>query len=661
MLASVHRALDLIPDKVNDLQVSQWAESRRYLPASLTSRPGPFRWATTPYLREIADCLSESSDVREVALMKGARIGYNVGIIENHIGYMIEQCPGAAMFVGANKEQAQTVTELRVDRMLETSGLMGRISSQTTKRANKKTGDSKGKKEFPGGFLLIGGPSGPFLRGTGIRYLYLDELDEWKLQIGARDKKKGVTANQGDPVALARRRTGEYPLTRKIVYGSTPLDDSTSKIKQLFLEGDQCYYYVPCPACGRMQVLKWRDDTREGDDRFRIKYETDAQGRLVFDLAPNGKPIPGTGHVWYECEDPGCRHKWRNSDKLTFLEKGEWRPTAQARTPNFRSFHISSLYSPVGMQSWEDIVLEWLKVGDDLTRLRSFVNTILGETWVESGEAPKHARVEQRALRSGYHVGTLPKDAKPLILTIGADVQKDRIEAEVVAWGRGRESWSVEYLTLPGDTADIDGDAWRALADVLGKEHAGLRSMMNLIDCGYNSPAVYAFCERYSSGVLPVKGDAHLAADRGERRIWALRQETGYQVQRVDLNTGYLKQETYNCLGYGTPDGLPPQNPFPGYCHHPVDYGEDYFRKLISEQKVIDDNGRVRWAPIPGHARNESLDARVYALGALYLVYGLHRQEVQEATTKALGREAQVEYAWADFWRELEDMKKALA
>ena len=40
-----------------------------------------------------------------------------------------------------------------------------------------------------------------------------------------------------------------------------------------------------------------------------------------------------------------------------------------------------------------------------------------------------------------------------LFLTAGADVQRDRIEVEVVAWGRGKASWSVDYRVIEGDTA----------------------------------------------------------------------------------------------------------------------------------------------------------------------------------------------------------------
>src|SRR5690554_6111930 len=72
------------------LTPSAWAEQKRYLPPSVTSLPGYYRFDVAPYLREIVDCLSVDSPVREVAVMKGVQICATVGILENAIGYFID-------------------------------------------------------------------------------------------------------------------------------------------------------------------------------------------------------------------------------------------------------------------------------------------------------------------------------------------------------------------------------------------------------------------------------------------------------------------------------------------------------------------------------------------------------------------------------------------
>jgi len=44
-------------------------------------------------------------------------------------------------------------------------------------------------------------------------------------------------------------------------------------------------------------------------------------------------------------------------------------------------------------------------------------------------------------------------------------VQKDRIEIDVWAWGRGLESWLVDHVVIEGGPARPE--AWEALTDLL--------------------------------------------------------------------------------------------------------------------------------------------------------------------------------------------------
>jgi Terminase large subunit gpA, endonuclease domain len=76
---------------------------------------------------------------------------------------------------------------------------------------------------------------------------------------------------------------------------------------------------------------------------------------------------------------------------------------------------------------------------------RSFKNSALGEPWVETDEAPDWQRLYER--REAWQIGTVPSGA--LFLTVGADVQKDRIEIDV-RWGRGHESWLFDHIVIEG-------------------------------------------------------------------------------------------------------------------------------------------------------------------------------------------------------------------
>lgn len=596
-----------VPRHVSLLTVSEWAERKRILPAGTTSQPGPFRWTVAPYMREIADCMSEISPVERVAVMKSAQVTYTVGVLENAIGYIIDAAPGPALFVSADEQMAQAAVELRVDRMIESAGLSHKIHSQVKKQHAKKTGDTKSKKEFAGGFLLAYGPnSGAKLRSFSIQYVLGDEIDAWPSTIGGEGKR----ANEGDVVYLLERRTAAFEGRRKILYGSTPLIAGHSRIQRLFLEGDQRVFEVPCKKCGTMQQLKWE----------HLHWDTDSDGRLQWDS------------VHYECSE--CGAHWSNDDKAWFLPRGVWRPTAEPVKPTYRSYHINALYSPLGMTSWNDMAFEFLRRKGTPADLQTFINTYLGEPWEARHNAPEYERI--MLYREGYELGSLPAEAKPLLVTVGADVQKDRIECEIVAWGWEKVSWSVDYRTFPGDTSDPSSNAWDGLRWTLEHSHAGLPVSMALIDAGFNTPVVYQFCSQYYAGVHPVMGDLRIGRYREIFKRTPVQDHAG--LERVDLYVDALKQEFYGYLvRVKNPDDDDPS----GYCHFPNAYSEQYFRQLTAEERVreITRDGRERYVWRKIRERNEAHDCRIYAMGAL----NVYAADVMES----LGSD---QIDWQKFW-----------
>ena len=113
-------------------------------------------------------------------------------------------------------------------------------------------------------------------------------------------------------------------------------------------------------------------------------------------------------------------------------------------------YHLSALYSPVGWTSWAEIARSWEEAQHNDAALKTAKNVLLGETWMESGEAPDWQRLYDR--RETLEAGIVP--AGGLFLTAGADVQKDRIEVDVWAWGRGLESWLVDHVVIEGGPGD---------------------------------------------------------------------------------------------------------------------------------------------------------------------------------------------------------------
>jgi phage terminase large subunit GpA-like protein len=215
---------------------------------------------------------------------------------------------------------------------------------------------------------------------------------------------------------------------------STPTIRGLSRIEREFEASDQRRYFVPCPHCGAMQWLQFE----------RLRWN-------------KGRPDTAA----YHCE--GCEKPIAEHHKTQMLERGEWRATAVSADPHSIGFHISALYSPLGWKSWQQIAREWLAAQGSEAMLRVARNTLLGETWVESGEAPEWQRLAER--RESYAGAQVPVGG--LFLTAGVDVQKDRIEVDVWAWGRGLGSWLVDHIVIAGGP-DYPA-CWDKLTALLGR------------------------------------------------------------------------------------------------------------------------------------------------------------------------------------------------
>jgi phage terminase large subunit GpA-like protein len=147
--------------------------------------------------------------------------------------------------------------------------------------------------------------------------------------------RRGRKNHQGDPLEqLERALRSHLRSGGKLLVISTPTVAGASRIAAEYERSDQRHYFVPCPDCGHMQVLRWRDE----------------EGRylLVCDRDGDGNPIPSTAK--YACQ--GCGVLIDERHKADMLARGEWRATYPDRP--VRGYHIWTAYSP--FVSWAQIV-----------------------------------------------------------------------------------------------------------------------------------------------------------------------------------------------------------------------------------------------------------------------------------------------------------------
>lgn len=592
--------------------LSAWADEHYYLSAESAAEPG--RWHTLPYQRGFMDAFTDP-EVWQVILMKSARVGWTK-CLNAVIGYYMDEDPCPIMLVQPTIEDAEGYSKEEIAPMLRDCPKLAAIVPPAKTRDSDNTILAK---RFRGGSLTMVGANSPRgFRRVSRKVVLFDETDGYPPSAGS----------EGDQFQLGVRRS-EYYWDRKIGAGSTPTIAGRSRIEQLFYTGDQRRYYVPCPECGHMQVLQFR----------HFKW-------------PPGKPE----RVVYVCI--GCGVEIDHRQKPAMLAAGEWRPGPHPQFPDdpapgpfagIASFHIWAAYSYSPNASWAQLVDEFLKANrEGPEHLKTYVNTVLGEPWRERGDAPEWQRLYDR--RERYEPGTCP--GRVLFVTAGVDVQKDRLVYEVVGWGRGKRSWSLEIGVLIGDTSDMTAKGpWPALAALLDKTFphavgAALSVSMLAVDSGYNTQTVYNWARGFPmSRVIAVRGvpTAHVllgAPSPVDITVSGKKLRRGYKVWPVASHLA--KAELYGWLAFAAPTdearAAGDEDP-PGFCHFPQ-HGEDYFKQLTAEQLISTKTKKgvvFSWEPIPGR-ENHYLDARIYARAAAARV-GIDRFKESDwaALEKGLG------------------------
>jgi phage terminase large subunit GpA-like protein len=544
------------------LTVSEWADAYRVLSSEAAAEPGKWSTSRAEYQRGMMDAVSDPS-IETIVLMTCAQVG-KTELINNVVGYHIHQDPAPMLVVQPTLEMAQTWSKDRLSPCLrDTPVLAGKVKDPRS----RDSGNTTLHKSFAGGHVTACGANSPSsLASRPCRIILCDEVDRYPLSAGS----------EGDPVSLAKKRSSTF-WNRKIILVSTPTEKGASRIEQAYDESDQRKYFVQCPDCDEYQVLKWSQVKWEDQNPYSARYTCECCGTL-----------------------------WDDTARFRAIRYGEWRATSEAKG-KIAGFHLNGLYSP-----WTPLyeaVSDFMSSKRDPMRLKTWVNTFLGETWEEQGDRIDEFDLIERCENWG---NDLPEDV--LLLTAGVDVQDNRLEIEIVGWGRGEESWSISYQTIYGDPST--SELWARLDTVLQEKftHPTLGEIIVRGACvdsgGHYTQQVYNYARlRAGRRVFAIKGIG------GEGKPVAGR-PTKNNIGKINLFP--VGVDTAKEIVYAR---LKMKEEGDGYCHFPIGRDEEYFRMLTAEKKVtkyFKGRPRMEWQKI--RTRNEALDCRVYATAALAIL-----------------------------------------
>lgn len=588
------------------MSLSEWADENFYLSSESSYTEG--RWKSLPFQVAILNAIGHD-DIRTINFIKSARVGYSQ-MIRAAVGYYTEHKSRNQLLFQPTDAAASGFMKAHLETMIRDVPVVKALAPWIGKKHRDNTMDTK---RFSNGKQLwcFGGTAAKNYREKSVDVVYYDELAAFDDDI----------EKEGSPTFLGDKRI-EGSVFPKSVRGSTPKVLGQCQITKAADESDYFFkFYIPCPHCGNEQPLEWGGkDCKHGlkwfDNNPRtVRYACIECGALSEQREMNPMQKQGV---------------WRDGDTWTKDGLAYYTNNDKIESPEAVSFHLWTAYSP--FTTWTRIVQDFQKTKKDPSKLKTFVNTTLGECWDDTeGE-----KIEPHALymRREFYQHSIP--VEKCVLTAAVDVQDDRVEIKVKAWVAGEESYNISYERLYGDLSR--SEIWELLARKLRQQYTLPSSLktdirLALIDSGgHFTDEVYLFSKKYGAQrFIPIKG--HSIMGKPIADFPRKRNKQGVYLTMIGTDTA--KEVITGRLLIPVPGE--------GFIHFPQSeqFDEQYFEHLTNERrvsKIVKGRRVIVWDA--GGRRNEPFDLEVYNLAAVRILQqhfgiNLNNYSVQEAASPA--------------------------
>jgi phage terminase large subunit GpA-like protein len=649
MYPSVEAARKNVPDEAwdriwklpDDISICDWVENKFYISEKISAHPGYLQFSLTPYMRGPLEALVNIF-IEEVVLVWGRQLGKST-MIYAFLCWIIAQDPGPTTFLLPTRDKAKEISETKLNPMFRTCPeIMNRMPDNpddyTKLRMNFQTMV----------LAMRWAGSDTQTTTTSNRYLFVDEADEMKKEVGE---------NAIDPIKGIEQTMTTFS-NRKTVKTCTP----TTPEGNIWQALKKCQFvfelWISCPHCGAYQILYWEN----------VKFGEDHDPIVVEDMA------------YYECE--ACQKKISNLDKIRMLEKGEWRARTtpdpcdqimkniRARVEDTVSldeviknkrikavgFHLPKWYSPFSGGALGKVAREFLeankalKEGDDFAPMRTWRMYNSAKPWEQV--AISESQIE--LMKNQIEIPSLICPQGTIALTVGIDPGQGGFWYAVLGWKSDYGPHLVQFGWLPGDyeTSDIEplvrdrlyqveGEGrqlhiWRAGIDTGGGEYLGADMTM--------TAAAYEWVRRmHMRGLFGTKG---LSKDIPKRlkqiRIDQMPGDKGAKIPGgltlIEINTDAMKdlvwfrlnrniipcpkckrnnryplhdfkgEMPFVCHGCGLEL---PKREITGLFTFYANIEEEYLQHLLAEENRMQIDGKWKWVNI--RRANHLLDCTVIA------------------------------------------------
>lgn len=326
----------------------------------------------------------------------------------------IDQDPGTMIYVLPDEKSGAKALEEKVISMIKTSPF---LRKHTIAPDNKNLTTTTIRLD---NMTIYPAWSGSLasLSSTPAKRVVLDEVRLMKLAIG----------NESNAIKLANDRMTTFK-SHGLAQGmmvSTPSIEGDLLHQQLSVPGTTVlWWYVPCPTCGKYQILDFFQNMRWSEER--------------------GKAI-------CKCKFEGCTGEFGDSDsKVSWNSKGVYAVEGQEglshlQTPELTprvAHRYCSMVSP--FRSFAAIWNEYIETRDKPQDYRNFIQCWLAKFWADTVSGTTVEELEARQCDYGRRV--VPDET--LVLTAGVDTQDDGFYVEVRAWGPALQTWLIDSFFIP--------------------------------------------------------------------------------------------------------------------------------------------------------------------------------------------------------------------
>lgn len=607
------------------ISVPDWADRYRVLAKEAGSTSGKWETSTVEVARGPMLAVTEPG-VHIISVMVSTQL-LKTALLESTFGYFAHLDPCPILLLQPKEDAAEQFSKERIAPLIRVTPVLRELIRTTKTRESDNT---LLYKAFPGGFLAMAGAGSPDnLARRPVRVILADEIDKYPI------------TREGDPIGLAEERTATFGINWLSIRACSPTVTDESRIEQSYLSSDQRRASIECPSCGHRQFpdffkhVHWDKENgqhfpktaklhceacgigfSEGQRLRALQAIRWHQTRPFVCCGQRDVPLDAYERAWKDeghAKPIDAVWDWWASDRFAVYRAkcptcGKWGVDNE-----HAGFQASKLYSPWQKDKPSDMAAKWIAAKDDEDKKQVFFNTQLGLTY--RANSGKELSLEMLAARGEVWPAEVPDGVA--VITVGGDVQDDRIELETVGWGRDEESWSIDHHVIEGDPETPE--VWERVDEYLMRvwrraDGRGFEVMAACIDSGgHHTQKVYEFAKnRLGRRIWAIKGESARSGQRSP--VWPVKRptrRTKASFRPVVLGVNSAKDTIRSRLLMDAPG--------PGYMHFPADRDINYYAQLISERSVVKEVGghRFRVWELPSGRANEALDCRVYAYGAL--------------------------------------------